>query len=377
MENMREPIRSVEIGAQAEFRVNGRPFFPVMVWLQGPDQFRVNREIGVNTFVGDGRGAQGREFLDRVWEHNAYGVVHFREGGEDLLGHPALLGWLHGDEPDLPKEKGSPELRRTPQQVMEDYQKIRAVDRSRPVFLNFTIHFSRHFEFSRFKTDAERAIYSDFVKGADAVGFNIYPLYQRNRPDKLTWVADGVSDLREIAGPKRPLFAWIETNKGSRWIDPARQRDPTPEEERCQVWMALIRGVQAIGYFPHSWVPPPYTQFAVPPENREALRKINGQITGLTPVLLGPDPGVAVRAESDLPVEVMARRHGGSLYVFVLNVDMERRGGEVTLCCDAIPGGASVEVSEAPEGTRSLTSDRGAIRDAIEPLGVNIYRIPR
>ncbi len=194
-----DPIETVAIGNLAEFRVNGNPFFPVMIWLQSPSRFDDGIDIGVNTFVGNRRDIPARAYLDALAEKGLYGVVHF---DPDAVGHPALLGWIHGDEPDLPKEKGSSELRRTPAEVLAGYHRIREADPSRPVFLNFTVHFSKHFEFSRFRTEAERAIYNDFVKAADVVGFDIYPLYQRNRPDKLTWVADGVSDLRAIAGPR-------------------------------------------------------------------------------------------------------------------------------------------------------------------------------
>ena len=229
MDRARPPIDTVAIGDNAEFLVNGDPFFPVMVWLQSPERFDDGIDIGVNTFVGNGRGIPATTYLDALQEKNLYGVVHF---DPDAVGHPALLGWIHGDEPDLPKEKGSSELRRTPAEVLADYEQIVASDPSRPVFLNITVHFSKHFEFSRFKTETERAVYGEYVKAADVVGFDIYPLYQRNRPDKLTWVADGVTDLREFAGPGRAVFAWIETNKGSKWIDVDKQRDPTPEELR-------------------------------------------------------------------------------------------------------------------------------------------------
>ena len=373
MDRALSPIDSVAIGDNAEFLVNGDPFLPVMVWLQNPERFNDGIDIGVNTFVGNSRDIPARTYLDELQEKGLYGVVHF---DPDAVGHPALLGWIHGDEPDLPREKGSPELRRTPAEVLADYEQIVAADPSRPVFLNFTVHFSKHFEFSRFKTDAERAIYGDFVKAADAVGFDIYPLYQRNRPDKLTWVADGVTDLRDFAGPRRALFAWIETNKGSKWIDVDKQRDPTPEEVRCEVWMAIIRGVQAIGYFPHSWHPD-YSQFAIPPENREALRRIDGQITQLTPVLLAPPSTVEVEVQSEagLPTELLVREHGGSLYIVVLNADMDRRGGEIVVRSDAIPTGVEVDVTEVLGGRRTLTSVKGEIRDTLDPLAVHIFRI--
>ena len=37
-----EPIRTVEIGPNGEFRVNGKPFLPIMSWLQDTRRCRLS-----------------------------------------------------------------------------------------------------------------------------------------------------------------------------------------------------------------------------------------------------------------------------------------------------------------------------------------------
>lgn len=43
------PIRSLEIGAQRGFRVNGAPFVPIRSWLQRPTTYSDLRKLGFNT----------------------------------------------------------------------------------------------------------------------------------------------------------------------------------------------------------------------------------------------------------------------------------------------------------------------------------------
>ena len=113
-----EPIREVAIGSNRELRVNGKPFLPIMAWLQNPSNFPAVRECGMNSTAGYWRGSGGtqtvREYLDLVQKAGLYGVMPYHD---DLRDHPALLAYIHDDEPDLPRQVsdgeviGSPGLR--------------------------------------------------------------------------------------------------------------------------------------------------------------------------------------------------------------------------------------------------------------------------
>lgn len=116
-----EPIREVAIGSNRELRVNGKPFLPIMAWLQDPGNFPAVRECGMNSTAGYWRGSGGtqtvREYLDLVQKAGLYGVMPHHN---DLRDHPALLAYIHDDEPDLPRQVsdgeviGSPGLRINP-----------------------------------------------------------------------------------------------------------------------------------------------------------------------------------------------------------------------------------------------------------------------
>lgn len=101
-----EPIRTVGINENRAFVVNQKPFFPIMVWLQAPENFPLARSAGINTVAGYWTGSGGTkdvvEYLQLVKSAGCYGVMPF---DKRLKGNPALLAYIHGDEPDLPSSK--------------------------------------------------------------------------------------------------------------------------------------------------------------------------------------------------------------------------------------------------------------------------------
>ena len=110
-------IHKVEIGKNAELLVNGKPFFPLMLWLQSPSDFALEKELNVNTIVGydwdapEGDAAKTRDpglaaYAEKAWKANLYFVPSF------CADYPAgtvaraaalenVLGWIQGDEPDM------------------------------------------------------------------------------------------------------------------------------------------------------------------------------------------------------------------------------------------------------------------------------------
>ncbi len=503
------PIEKVEIVNRA-IHVNGEPFFPIMAWLQGSSNFPLLRECGMNAAAGaDLRRDQGqtlKDYLDLMQKAGLYGIVPYRD---DIKDHPALLGYIHGDEPDLPHDESDAEVvaasplrinpqnplwklvdgdlfswtvfdplegaavtvrlkqpvtiaslavyltvssglsvareiafeadgkqilrtavapkrgrqqfqlpqpatfreltlkilavqkgdnvwgslgeiegfdtegknvllakprsvpRRMPAETLEDYQRIKAGDPSRPVFMTLTGNFLPFFK----KYDEQaRKRYPDYIRAADVIGYDIYPIYGWNKPEWLHLVHDATDLLVRMAG-SRPVYAWIETSKGSRWTgELERQKEVRPEHIRAEVWMAICRGATVIGYFTHIWKPR-YQQFGVPPENRKALREINDQIIRLAPAILGDPPRRAVKIScdgGDVKLDVMAREKDSELYLFCVNYDERAIPARATIAVEGVAAGTNIEVVD--EG-RAIRSDAGSFADQFEPLAVHIYRL--
>ncbi|MEX0887522.1 MAG: hypothetical protein WD009_13900 [Phycisphaeraceae bacterium] len=395
------PIESVEIGANRELIVNGEPFLPIMSWAQKPSRFSEIRALGFNTFTGQQRNVNPLEQAEAAQAAGGYAVAGFGGSGEEAVGHAYLLAWIQGDEPDMPQragqagtpddiEGGEPrrrfEPKRTPAQTLEQYQAIQAADGSRPVFVTFTGHFSRTIR-SHYSAAEQAELYPAYARAADVLGFDIYPIYGHGRPGWLNRPAEAVEQLVEMGDGEKPVYAWIETSKGSRWMTYERQPDVLPVHTRFQVWGAIIRGATAIGYFTHAWAPS-FSEFAATDAMREELARINGQLTRLAPAILAPpsERQIELRLSGGLAGHFKATEHDDELYIFAQNIDLGENADQLgqfepispraatgTLIVEGLEAGTTIEVVD--EG-RTITTEQGEFRDDFDALAEHIYRIP-
>ncbi|MBM4031131.1 MAG: hypothetical protein FJ291_05030 [Planctomycetes bacterium] len=104
------PIEKVELKGRV-FHVNGRPFFPLMAWLQDAKNFPLVSGCAMNATAGYWPKSSGTqdvtEYLPMVEKAGLYGVMPFEP---KLKGHPALLGYIHDDEPDLTRQVSDAEI---------------------------------------------------------------------------------------------------------------------------------------------------------------------------------------------------------------------------------------------------------------------------
>lgn len=263
------------------------------------------------------------------------------------------------------------EPRAEPATVLAKYREIKAADPDRPVFMTLTGHFHPHFD--KFTDQQRETLYPAYYQAADVLGYDIYPIYGWNKPEWIHLVHEATDLLVQQAG-QRPVYAWIETSKGGQWTGALeKQKDVTPTHIQAEVWMCICRGATAIGYFTHVWKPS-YHQFGVPAENREAIRQINTQITRLAPAILSPEaaPAVQVETQGDVKLDVLARRHAGSVYLFAVNFDERAIPAEATIKVPGLPAGSEIEVLDE---RRVLHAEADGFRDRFAPLAVHLYRV--
>jgi hypothetical protein len=390
------PVEKVEIGSRGEFKVNGEPFIPIMSWAQQPESeycsFGYLRSLNFNTFMGTTKDVTPLEQAEAAKNAGGYAVVcqHTPEQVAEAAGHLHILAWHHPDEPDLPKEneEGVYVPRQNPEVIRERYRFMRGKNIDRPVFVTFTAHFMKEFQ-NRFDDQKKQEVYPPLIEAADVVGFDVYPIYGWGMPSWLNYPASGVKQLKQIAGG-RPIYAWIETCKGSRWMPYEEQPDVLPEHTRYQVWSALISGATAIGYFTHAWVPE-FTSFAPTQAMRDELARLNGQIARLCRAILAPYSSrkisVEIVCEDGTPLlnRFMATECEGCLYLFVQNADLGANAENLGKYDPVNPrkGSARIKVEGLREGSvievidenRVITASEGYFDDEFGPLCEHIYRI--
>jgi len=112
--------------------------FPIAVWLQNPNRAAEYKAIGINVYVALWRGPTDEQ-LAELKRHGLRVICGQNANGLKHKDDPTIVAWMHGDEPDNAQSKGRgkgygpPVL---PAKVVEDYERMKKTDPSRPVLLN-------------------------------------------------------------------------------------------------------------------------------------------------------------------------------------------------------------------------------------------------
>jgi hypothetical protein len=363
--------------AERLFTAEGRPtddtFFPIGVWLQPPRHAARYQAAGINLYVGLWRGPTAGQ-LDQLEQagmpvicaQNATGLEHRDRG--------IIAGWMHGDEPDNAQSLGpgrgyGPPI--SPEKIVEDYDRIRAADPSRPVLLNLGQGVAWDNYIGRGVRRNHPEDYPEYLKGCDIGSFDIYPVVHSS-PEisgKLEFVARGVERLIGWTRGAKPVWNCIECTSISN--PPAKA---TPAQIRAEVWMALIAGSRGLIYFVHQFKPEAREAALLDdPVTLAAVTSINRQIRDLAPVLNSPTiaGGVAISpAKADVPVVAVLKRVAGRLYVFAAN---QRNAPTRATFVLREPRGA--RQAEVLEESRTITVQGGSFSDEFAPYAVHLYQL--
>jgi len=348
-------------------------FFPIAVWLQSPAKAAQYRAAGINVYVGLWRGPT-EEQLAALRTAGMKVICDQNEVGRRHLDDPTIIGWMHGDEPDNAQSLGEgkgygPPI--PPAQIIRDYERLRAVDPTRPVLLNLGQGVAWDGWHGRGVRSNHPEDYLEYVKGGDIVSFDIYPVVH-DRPavsGKLWYVAQGVERLVSWTGGRRIVWNCLECTRISH-----PNAKATPHQVRAEAWMALIHGSQGLIYFVHEWEPK-FNESALlsDPEMLAGVTALNRQIQQLAPVLNRSAVVDAVTVSTDnpdVPVASAARRHGDALFVFA--VGMREGRATATFRLKAAREAVAIEVIDEQ---RTVALEDGAFRDAFAPWDVHLYRI--
>jgi hypothetical protein len=293
---------------------------------------------------------------------------------------------IFDDEPDMPSGRGAAaKPRQTPEQVAAKVKEIREKNPGRLLFMTLTGNFTK--QESTFPEEVRNKIYPEYIKNPDVVGFDIYPIYGSGYPAHLNWVGSGVAQLRDFAGNK-PVYTWIETSKGSKWMSYEKQPDVLPIHTRNEVWQAIINGATAIGYFTHAWRPD-FKEFAPTEEMQKELARLNEQITKLAPAILA-NPAkekIQMTLGDNLLCKFKATKYDGALYIFAENNDLgpeadkakqfdpiHPRTAKAIFVIPGLKAGAQIEVVDE---NRTITASKGQFEDEFAPLAEHIYKIKK
>jgi hypothetical protein len=309
--------------------LDGHPFFPLIVWSQCPDTYASILAAGVNLFAENPCGGLTAQ-LNHLGGRALSAAVAPKEGGNG----PGLIGFFHPDEPDG--------LGLTPAQLPARP----AGASSQLAFLTLTNHF-----YSWAAPLTPQPDYPGFIAKSDVVGFDLYPLQEWCRPERMGDVFGSQQELVKLASP-RPTFQWIEVADWSRC--PGGATAVTPATIVAESWLAIAGGAKGLGFFPSIWGG----------AAGRAIAEVTRDVAKLGPALTGPQ----LPAESDkYPVKVGARVYNEAIYLIAVNSSWEPAQATVR-----VPGAGTRLWTVLDEG-RQVTSTDGAFPDTFAPLGVHVY----
>jgi hypothetical protein len=303
----------------------GNPdYFPIAVWLQSPSRAQEYKDAGINLYVGLWNELNQAQ-LDDLKDAGMYVICNQNEFGLSLGNDSTISGWVHGDEPDNAQwnsdtQKYDPCI--DPAEIISYYNLLKSNDPTRPVYLNLGRGVSHLNWGGRGTCTGNFNMYKEendgYIAGCDIISFDIYPVNDKDTvvSEKLWYVPKGIDSLISWSVNPKPTWCWIETTK----IQANNNRQPTPEEVKSEVWMAIIHGATGIGYFCHSWAPS-FDEAALLHDSImiKAVADLNFQISSLAPVLNSQTIENYTNAESsnpDIPVDVMTKSTAGNEYIF-------------------------------------------------------------
>jgi len=356
---------------------NGPPadpnFFPLIVWLQDPKMASKYKAIGINTYMGLWKGPKPGD-IEALKSAGMFVICNQNEVGLKHKDDKTIIAWMHDDEPDnaqpIPGRKGEYGPCVKPSKLIDDYNRMKREDPTRPIIVNFGQGVAND-EWKGRGSGASLNDYREYCKGADIVSFDVYPVVGIRKNDGenyLWWQAKGLDRLRDWAGEDKPRFNCIEcTHIGS-------NKKPKPEHVRAEVWMSIIHGSRGIIYFCHEWYPK-FNEHALLDDSEMAstVAKINSQITSLASVINGPDLKGVVNVSSlkpDIPIDIMVKKTKEEIYIFA--VTMRNGTTKAKFQINDMKSDRKVQVVGED---RTIDMKSGEFEDEFKIWEVHIYKI--
>ena len=385
--------------------------FPLAAWQQADFNFDVWKSRGINTMmeVPGGHEKQRRywsNWHDQAVKRNFF-IIRSPDPNITLakdIQRPNLRSWMLRDEPDYREYSAT--------QLQTDYSRLKAAAPQMPV----TVNFSGGTVLGAATANGKRvsdATYIDYLKAADWVSSDIYPVTGWDRPDWIDYsqspadrktpgmALDKLSALSaqtSSSGLAKPQWAVIETSdQNLNWL-PSSTRGPTEHEVRGEVWHSIIHGAQGIVYFSHTFNP--FHFDATPANVGTELTSQHKRIQKLARVLNtdrtpGADRGHVTGAELAFPASNEGRLEGtwrhyeDGDYFFVLNMSANTVSS-MTVDLLGVPTGSDNPFATAcvVDEARSLTAQSATrtingqtvsvatLNDTFDPWEVHVYKFP-
>jgi hypothetical protein len=385
---------TVELDAQGNIVVDGRPFFPIGIFhVDTPEHLRMVKSAGFNTVETTAdRAVELRDALERerVWVV-AYGggveTESVRATVELLRDQPMLLAYYPFDEPDLSEVPLA--------KARAAYQLFRKLDPHRPVFAVI----ARPNEYDRWKDTS------------DILGVDPYPIPHAPPVRVAEYMNSAVASISRRQGSEDnqrapsgyravwgipQAFDWDFYGEDSGLSKPKHLLRPTEAEMRLMTYLEVIHGAKGIifyclvGYRGFNTIENPIQW--------RALRRLARELARLSPALVGPDAPWKLEAKPPEGIHTRVKRWGDDILILAANSEDVAKDLTLQLLLpkerrQAAPQGATQPARPGPEAprvgarpglpdsaevmfeNRTVRLQKGAIADRFDAYDVHVYRL--
>jgi Beta-galactosidase len=258
LERLRAQEELIGMGPVAE-RYLADAFFPIGIYDVPEDYFDEVAAAGFNLLINPNMD------MGDLSKAEAAGLriipyINLEKMEEEVAraqGHSAVMAWYLFDEPDLNKMP--------PETYRAHAERLRKLDPTRPIYLTLW--------------SPKR--YRDFVPVCDIFAPNPYPITHLLAEDNRLQIVGMALDIARQGAPGKAIWAIMQ----SFWAEPHWPRNPTPQELRAMVYLALNHGARGIIHF--SWKSGDRPLIKHPALWAE-IKKLNGEIRALKGALLVP-----------------------------------------------------------------------------------------
>ncbi len=321
------PIQTAVSDEHGRIVVNGKPFFPILLYSvpTDPESLKRIHDHGFNMVT-----VSKSEHADAARAAGMYAAAH----GRMIEKFDSILLAIGMDSPVLNLK---PPLL---DNLKADLEKTRAQIPKRPVMhaIGYWLDEPAGVVANTLPPPEK---YESVVQAIDVSAPYLYPVpYQPIRS-----VGEAVGRASLASGGKKPLLPILQIFT---WT--VNDRYPTAAELKCMVWLSLIHGARGIGFYSYHHVTGKkgVTFAQEQPDVWASLKGVNAELAQLGPFLLDAKPDASVTLkERGAGVEFRAASRDGSRLVLLANPTDEEK--EVTLHFSATPDGTLRPVGRGPD----------------------------
>jgi len=348
----------VAVPATGNTANNGNTKFIIGVWAQPHYSFAKWKARGVNTTMYYSQTTDLETYSKAALDN---GLMMIRQPNWSNLAADKkwtnLIGYIQGDEPDY---RGIPAS-----QLAADYAKMKAAYPSMPVVVNF----NGAGPLWGYST-VTQAGYKEYLKTADWISQDLYPMNGHNRPNALDAPGQAAALLSQWSGGKRQITILEASDMEATGV-PAHYPGVTADQFRAQVWNAVISGSTGIVYFPQRIGGAGFLWENMTPAVEAEMKTTNARLTRIGDAIMAPMNPVGVNATASSGLRVTWRKYGGKTYMIALNnTNTTIAAGKITATGITANTTATVDSEN-----RTIAVKGGVITDSFKPYEAHVYLV--